>query len=84
MGKDYPCANYYGHIHCSNRVTGFGERCRLCTLMNEGADMKPDLLQSEQRFHGVPPHEHGQPHGHAHDRGHLVVNDGHAGHLQHA
>ncbi|KAL1890197.1 hypothetical protein Cpir12675_005490 [Ceratocystis pirilliformis] len=81
MSKDYPCANYYGHIHCSNRVTGFGDRCKLCTLMNEGASMNPDLLNREQRFHGVPLDS---SHGHSQRHTHLVASDGRAAHMQHA
>jgi hypothetical protein len=30
------CANFYGHVKCSNKVSHFGDRCKLCKLMNEG------------------------------------------------
>ncbi|KAI0897258.1 hypothetical protein F4806DRAFT_461464 [Annulohypoxylon nitens] len=36
------CANYYGAVHCQNKVTQFGQRCRLCTVLNEGVSAKDD------------------------------------------
>ncbi|KAI1401517.1 hypothetical protein F4819DRAFT_458173 [Hypoxylon fuscum] len=39
------CANYYGAVNCQNKVRQFGERCKLCTVMNEGRPAKPDLFK---------------------------------------
>ncbi|KAI1631267.1 hypothetical protein F4809DRAFT_633110 [Biscogniauxia mediterranea] len=39
------CANYYGAINCHNKVTQFGDRCKLCTIMNEGAPANYDVLR---------------------------------------
>ncbi|KAI1779106.1 hypothetical protein F4818DRAFT_239404 [Hypoxylon cercidicola] len=39
------CANYYGAVHCQNKVTEFGERCKLCTAMNEGRPAKHNLFK---------------------------------------
>ncbi|KAI1099249.1 hypothetical protein F4804DRAFT_322386 [Jackrogersella minutella] len=40
------CANYYGSVHCQNKVSHFGQRCRLCTVMNEGTPAKEDLFKT--------------------------------------
>ncbi|KAI2620522.1 hypothetical protein GGR54DRAFT_103352 [Hypoxylon sp. NC1633] len=34
------CANYYAQVNCQNVVTQFGERCKLCTALNEGTPLK--------------------------------------------
>ncbi|KAI1764412.1 hypothetical protein GGR53DRAFT_322660 [Hypoxylon sp. FL1150] len=39
------CANYYGATHCQNKVTEFGQRCKLCTVLNEGRPAKRDLFK---------------------------------------
>ncbi|XXH02771.1 hypothetical protein Hte_009156 [Hypoxylon texense] len=39
------CANYYGATHCQNKVTVFGQRCKLCTVMNEGRPAKNNLFK---------------------------------------
>ncbi|KAK7917081.1 hypothetical protein PG985_010689 [Apiospora marii] len=36
------CANYYSAVNCHNKVSQFGERCRLCTVMNEGVSARYD------------------------------------------
>ncbi|KAH9884190.1 hypothetical protein F4778DRAFT_572973 [Xylariomycetidae sp. FL2044] len=38
------CANFYGAVNCQNKVTKFGERCRLCTVMNEGSSTTYELF----------------------------------------
>ncbi|KAI5925817.1 hypothetical protein F4810DRAFT_658433 [Camillea tinctor] len=40
------CANYYGAINCHNKVTQFGDRCKLCTVMNEGASANHEMLRN--------------------------------------
>ncbi|OTA82268.1 hypothetical protein M434DRAFT_401075 [Hypoxylon sp. CO27-5] len=39
------CANYYGAVNCKNKVTQFGQRCKLCTVLNEGRPPKNDLFK---------------------------------------
>ncbi|KAI1486634.1 hypothetical protein F5X96DRAFT_673475 [Biscogniauxia mediterranea] len=34
-----------GAINCHNKVTQFGDRCKLCTVMNEGAPANYDVLR---------------------------------------
>ncbi|OTB01801.1 hypothetical protein M426DRAFT_14106 [Hypoxylon sp. CI-4A] len=34
------CANFYAAVNCQNKVTRFGQRCKLCTVMNEGMPAK--------------------------------------------
>ncbi|KAK8109997.1 hypothetical protein PG999_008134 [Apiospora kogelbergensis] len=34
------CANYYSAVNCHNKVSQFGDRCRLCTVMNEGVSAR--------------------------------------------
>ncbi|KAI1417283.1 hypothetical protein F5Y13DRAFT_82710 [Hypoxylon sp. FL1857] len=36
------CANYYGAVNCKNKVSQFGQRCKLCTVLNEGTPAKDD------------------------------------------
>ncbi|CAJ2504263.1 Uu.00g116570.m01.CDS01 [Anthostomella pinea] len=43
------CANYYGAVNCHNKVTQFGDRCRLCTIMNEGNSASFKLSRHQQR-----------------------------------
>ncbi|KAI1851168.1 hypothetical protein JX265_013286 [Neoarthrinium moseri] len=42
------CANYYGAVNCHNKVPQFGERCRLCTVMNEGRSAREEILNAPQ------------------------------------
>ncbi|KAI1662407.1 hypothetical protein F4813DRAFT_344434 [Daldinia decipiens] len=39
------CANYYGSVNCQNKVAHFGQRCKLCTVLNEGHPAKVDLFK---------------------------------------
>ncbi|KAI1379016.1 hypothetical protein F4677DRAFT_410323 [Hypoxylon crocopeplum] len=39
------CANYYGQVNCQNKVTEFGQRCKLCTVLNEGTPSKNDIFK---------------------------------------
>ncbi|KAI0172653.1 hypothetical protein GGR52DRAFT_416602 [Hypoxylon sp. FL1284] len=39
------CANYYGAVQCQNKVTEFGQRCKLCTVMNEGRPSKYNMFK---------------------------------------
>ncbi|KAI0837966.1 hypothetical protein F5Y06DRAFT_58397 [Hypoxylon sp. FL0890] len=39
------CANYYGAVNCKNKVSQFGQRCKLCTVLNEGMPAKHDLFK---------------------------------------
>jgi hypothetical protein len=41
------CANYYGSVNCHNKVAQFGDRCRLCTVMNEGVSARYDMFNSQ-------------------------------------
>ncbi|KAL2258343.1 hypothetical protein VTK26DRAFT_8376 [Humicola hyalothermophila] len=41
------CANYYCSIRCTNKVTDFGQRCKLCTIMKSGASLSPGLLPDD-------------------------------------
>ncbi|KAI1392088.1 uncharacterized protein F4822DRAFT_441202 [Hypoxylon trugodes] len=34
------CANYYGAVNCQNKVSNFGQRCKLCIALNEGRSAK--------------------------------------------
>ncbi|KAI0153465.1 hypothetical protein BJ166DRAFT_532838 [Pestalotiopsis sp. NC0098] len=40
------CANYYGSVNCHNKVSQFGDRCRLCTVMNEGRSARLDTMNA--------------------------------------
>ncbi|KAI0535303.1 hypothetical protein GGR58DRAFT_479607 [Xylaria digitata] len=37
------CANFYGAVNCQNKVSRFGDRCQLCTSMNEGTYLADDV-----------------------------------------
>ncbi|KAI0379071.1 hypothetical protein F5Y04DRAFT_260322 [Hypomontagnella monticulosa] len=39
------CSNYYGAVNCQNRVPQFGQRCKLCTVLNEGTPTKNDIFR---------------------------------------
>lgn len=39
------CSNYYGAVNCQNRVLEFGQRCKLCTVLNEGRPAKHDIFK---------------------------------------
>ncbi|KAI1141118.1 hypothetical protein F5Y05DRAFT_299600 [Hypoxylon sp. FL0543] len=39
------CANYYGAVNCKNKVSQFGQRCKLCTVLNEGTSAKGDIFK---------------------------------------
>ncbi|KAI1212772.1 uncharacterized protein F4807DRAFT_349022 [Annulohypoxylon truncatum] len=45
------CANYYGAVHCQNKVTHFGQRCRLCTVLNEGTPAKDDPFKIASSYY---------------------------------
>ncbi|KAK3991175.1 hypothetical protein QBC44DRAFT_323712 [Cladorrhinum sp. PSN332] len=38
------CSNYYTQIRCTNTVTKFGERCKLCTIVKDGKSLTPGRL----------------------------------------
>ncbi|KAK1750246.1 hypothetical protein QBC47DRAFT_365410 [Echria macrotheca] len=38
------CANYYGSIACPNRVSKFGDRCKLCLALKSGSSLSHGLL----------------------------------------
>ncbi|KAI1343605.1 hypothetical protein F5Y15DRAFT_237445 [Xylariaceae sp. FL0016] len=42
------CANYYGAVNCHNKVSRFGDRCKLCTVMNEGASANFEVLRASK------------------------------------
>ncbi|KAK9773347.1 putative EGF-like domain-containing protein [Seiridium cardinale] len=44
------CANYYGAVNCHNKVAQFGERCRLCTVMNEGRSARYETMNAPQPY----------------------------------
>ncbi|KAI0019934.1 hypothetical protein F4780DRAFT_780049 [Xylariomycetidae sp. FL0641] len=39
------CANYYGAVNCHNKVSQFGDRCKLCTVMNEGTSSRYEMFR---------------------------------------
>ncbi|KAK4230912.1 hypothetical protein QBC38DRAFT_451633 [Podospora fimiseda] len=40
----YYCCNYYSQTQCTNTVSSFGDRCKLCRLVKDGKPLTPGLL----------------------------------------
>ncbi|ORY67630.1 uncharacterized protein BCR38DRAFT_427756 [Pseudomassariella vexata] len=52
------CANYYGAVNCHNKVSQFGERCKLCTVMNEGASATYEQFNAQQAYYDAHSSSH--------------------------
>ncbi|KAK3371993.1 hypothetical protein B0H63DRAFT_285562 [Podospora didyma] len=69
------CANYYDKINCTNTVSKFGERCKLCMTLKHGASLSDGML-SEDHLWMTPPSNHGG--GHMHQKHSSMSNDPHS------
>ncbi|CAP67841.1 uncharacterized protein PODANS_1_17210 [Podospora anserina S mat+] len=61
-----PCANYYNRPNpnrCTNYVSKFGERCKLCVTVKDGQSMTRGLLPEDELWMTATPGYNDQAYG---------------------